>query len=51
MNELNKKYNMTFPYGASTVVDDFTQEFIKKYGKEELIKVCKKNFKNYKKLS
>lgn len=51
MNELNKKYNMTFPYGASTVVDDFIQEFIKKYGKEELIKVCKKNFKNYKKLS
>lgn len=51
MNELNKKYNMSFPYGASTVVDDFTQEFIKKYGKEELIKVCKKNFKNYKKLS
>lgn len=51
MNELNKKYNMTFPYGASTVVDNFTQEFIKKYGKEELIKVCKKNFKNYKKLS
>lgn len=51
MNELNKKYNMTFPYGASTAVDDFTQEFIKKYGKEELIKVCKKNFKNFKKLS
>lgn len=48
MEELNKKYDLIFPKGASIKVDDFTKEFIKKYSISELDNVCKKNFINYK---
>ena len=51
MNELSKKYDMEFPKGASSKVDDFAQQFIKKYSLEEIKKVCKTNFSNYKKLT
>ena len=50
MEKLEKKYGMSFPFGSSSKVDKFTQEFIKKFGKAELLKVCKSNFANYKKL-
>lgn len=48
--KLEKKYKMTFPFGASTKADEFAQEFVKKYGIEELNKIAKINFANYKKL-
>lgn len=47
MEELNKKYHMEFPKGASSVVDNFAKKFKETYGIDELNKVCKKNFKNY----
>lgn len=51
MDLLSKKYGMEFPFGSSSKVDKFTEQFIKKFGKAELLKVCKSNFINYKKLS
>lgn len=48
--KLEKKYNMEFPFGAGSKVDEFAKEFLKKYGKEELDKLVKMNFANYKKL-
>lgn len=50
MEVLNKKYALEFPKGASRKVDEFVQLFIEKYSKDELIKVCKTNFINYKNL-
>lgn len=50
MDNLSKKYNMTFPKGANITTDAFAQEFIKKYSLEELKKVCKTNFSNYQNL-
>ena len=51
MDTLKEKYGIEFPFGSSSKVDKFTEEFIKKFGKSELLKVCKTNFINYKKLS
>ena len=45
--KLEKKYKMTFPFGASSKADEFSKEFIKKYGLKEFDKICKKNFANY----
>lgn len=50
MDVLSKKYNMTFPKGASKTVDEFATIFIQKYSLEELKKVCKTNFTNFSKL-
>ena len=50
MEVLSKKYNMTFPKGASKTVDEFANVFIQKYSLEELKKVCKINFANFSKL-
>ena len=50
MEELSSIYQMPFPKGASLTVDEFASSFIKKYSKEELYKVCKTNFVNYKKI-
>ena len=48
MEVLSKKYNMEFPKGAGLSADRFAAEFVKKYGINELAKVCKTNFINYK---
>ena len=48
--KLEKKYNMIFPFGAGSKVDEFAKEFLNKFGKEELDKLVKQNFANYKKL-
>ena len=50
MEELSSIYQMPFPKGASLKVDEFAASFIQKYSKEELYKVCKTNFVNYKKI-
>lgn len=47
MKKLSEKYHMEFPFGASKKVTAFAKEFLKKYGEEELNKVVKKNFANY----
>lgn len=51
MDALSKKYELEFPFGASTKVDEFAKKFIKKFGVAELNKVVKKNFVNYKNLT
>lgn len=51
MQKLNKKYMMEIPLGASKKVNDFSKEFINKYGIKEFDKICKKNFANYKELN
>ena len=48
--KLEAKYGMEFPFGAGSKVDEFAKEFLARYGKEELDKLVKKNFANYKKL-
>lgn len=50
MEDLNKKYDLIFPKGASNRADIFLKAFINKYGIEELNKVAKLNFKNIKEL-
>ena len=51
MDLLSKKYGMEIPYGASKKVTDFAKKFVKKLGFDELDKVVKKNFANYKELT
>ncbi|MCI7213765.1 MAG: ribonuclease HIII [Bacillales bacterium] len=46
MEQLDKIYDLHFPFGASAKVDKFGIEFVKKFGKEELNKVAKMNFAN-----
>ncbi len=48
--KLETKYKMEFPFGAGSKVDEFAKKFLEKYGKEELDKLVKQNFANYKKL-
>lgn len=47
MEVLNEKYSFTFPKGASKVVDSCIEVFVKEHSLEDLNKVCKKNFINY----
>lgn len=49
-DELNKKYKTTIPFGASSKVNEFAKKFLSKYGEDELNKIAKKNFANYKQL-
>ncbi len=50
LEKMNKKYDCNFPKGAGTVVDEFAQEFVNKYGFDELSNVAKLNFKNIQKI-
>ena len=47
---LEKKYKMTFPFGAGADVNKFSMKFIKKYGIEEFNKIAKVHFANYKEI-
>ncbi len=51
MDDLNKKYDTQFPKGAGKNVDNYLNEFIKKYSKEGLKEVAKLNFANIDKLN
>ncbi len=42
---LSEKYKMDFPKGASQKVIDFANEFMKKFGRDELANVAKLHFK------
>ena len=46
MQAIEKKYGVKIPLGASGKVTDFAKEFAKTYGKDNLLKVVKKNFAN-----
>lgn len=50
MERLSEKYKMDIPFGASTKVNNFAKKFIKTYGIDELNKIVKKNFANYKEI-
>lgn len=50
MEVLKQKYGLDFPKGASIRVDNFATMFVDRFGKEEILHVCKKNFSNYKKV-
>lgn len=50
LQKMEEEYKFTFPKGASKKVDEALIEFINKYGKDELCKVAKLNFKNIKNL-
>lgn len=50
IDKLSKKYNTTILKGASNEVNKVAEEIVKKYGKEELSKIAKINFKNTEKI-
>ena len=47
---LEKKYKMSFPFGAGSDVNKFSEKFIKKYGLDEFNKIAKIHFANYKEI-
>lgn len=50
MDKQNKKYNIVFPKGAGTKVDEVGRELVKKYGSNILNDISKISFKNTKKI-
>lgn len=50
IEEISKKYSVQIPLGASKKVDEFAKDFKNKFGLDELNKIIKTNFKNYKDL-
>ena len=50
MDKLSEKYKINILKGASDKVDDVGREIVKRYGKEELYKIAKINFKNTEKI-
>jgi ribonuclease HIII len=50
MEKLSNTYKVDILKGASLKVDELSEYLVKKYGIEEVSKICKKNFKNYQKL-
>ena len=51
LEAMSKKYGMKIPHGASGKVTEFAKKFAEKYGFDELDKIVKKNFANYKELT
>ncbi|WP_290771618.1 ribonuclease HIII [Anaerofustis sp.] len=45
MQNMNRHYNFEFPLGANRIVIEKGKDFVNKFGKEELINVCKMHFK------
>ncbi len=50
MEKMSKEYKMDFPFGAGSKVDAFSKKFVQVFGLDELKKVAKTNFANYKRL-
>ena len=50
IDKLSEKYNVNILKGASDKVDEVAKEIIHKYGKDELYKIAKINFKNTEKV-
>ena len=51
MDKLSEKYKMDIPKGANDKVDAVAKQIVNKYGKQELFKIAKLNFKNTEKIS
>lgn len=49
MMAMEEKYGLSFPLGAGKPVDDFIPLFVSEYGEEELKKVAKLSWANYRK--
>lgn len=49
MEALNKKYGLIFPFGAGEAINSFIPLFVDKFGINELKKVAKLNWANYRK--
>lgn len=47
MSFISKKIGMKIPFGAGENVNQFSKDYIQKYGLENFSKLCKQNFKNY----
>ena len=47
LQQIEEKYNIIIPKGASKKVDEFAIELKDKIGLDEITKLVKKNFKNY----
>ena len=47
IKKIEEKYGVKIPLGASSSVDEFAAEFVKKHGIKELNKIVKMNFSNY----
>ena len=47
---MSEKYGVTILKGASDKVDELGKQIVKKYGKQELNKIAKINFKNTEKI-
>ncbi len=50
MDKMSNKYGITILKGASDKVDELGKQIVKKYGKQELEKIAKLNFKNTEKI-
>ena len=50
MDKLSKKYGLEILKGANEKVDETAKQIVKKYGKKELYKIAKLNFKNTEKI-
>ena len=50
MDKLSEKYKLTILKGASDKVDELGKQIVAKYGKQELNKIAKLNFKNTEKI-
>ncbi len=50
MDKLSEKYGVTILKGASDKVDEIGKKIVSKYGKDELYKIAKINFKNTQKI-
>ena len=50
MDKLSEKYNVNILKGANDKVDEVAKQIVKKYGKDELYKIAKINFKNTEKV-
>jgi ribonuclease HIII len=50
MEKMSKLYDMVMPKGAGDAVDRVALAFVKKYGLEELGKIAKVHFRNYRKI-
>jgi len=50
MDKLSEKYNVNILKGASDKVDEVAKQIVKKFGKDELYKITKINFKNTEKV-
>lgn len=50
MDKISQQYNINILKGASDKVDDVGKQIVSKYGKKELYKIAKVNFKNTEKI-